>query len=99
MGNVIAVTMAVGASVGMLGWVFLQYGRPDIYAQAPLWVWGMAALLVPLHLLRSLLMQVLSAVLRIKEVNIIEVVAIFIQIPLLVVLMRVPKSWLALDFL
>ena len=65
---------------------FLQYGRPDIYAQVPFWIWGIAALLVPLNLMRSQLMQVLSAVLRIKDVNIIEVVATLVQIPLVVVL-------------
>jgi stage V sporulation protein B len=75
-GNAFAITCAVGAFVGIFGWLFLQYGRPDLYVQLPAWMWIVAAFLVPLHLLRDLLTQVLYAMLRIKEVNLLEVTAI-----------------------
>ena len=49
-------------------------------------MWGIAALLVPIHLMRSLFMQVLSAVLRVKEINTVEVAAVLVNLLLLILL-------------
>jgi O-antigen/teichoic acid export membrane protein len=84
LGNLLVAAVLISVIVSIAGWLFLQYGRPDIYAQLPLWMWGAAALLVLLQFLQSLLMQVLSAVLRIKEINLLEVVSVITYLFLLV---------------
>jgi O-antigen/teichoic acid export membrane protein len=62
------------------GWLFLRYGRPDIYLQLPLWMWCVAAILVPFSMLDNYLKQILAAILRIKEINILEIAATLIQL-------------------
>jgi O-antigen/teichoic acid export membrane protein len=79
-GNLLATTGIVGVIVNGAGWIFLYYIRPDIYVQLPVWVWMSVALLVPLHLLQTLLMQALSALLRIKEINRLTMAAAFIEL-------------------
>ncbi len=83
-GNLLAVTAVVSGLVVSAGWLFLQVGRPDLYAQLPPWMWALAGGLIPIHMLRSLLRQVLSAVLRIKEINLLEVGAVAIHLLLCV---------------
>jgi len=83
-GNLLAVTGVLTVILAATGWLLLQYGRPEIYFQLPLWMWGIAVLLVPIQLLRSLLLQALSAVLRIKEINLVDVASIIIHLLLVV---------------
>jgi O-antigen/teichoic acid export membrane protein len=85
-GNLLVASGALSLVVGSAGWLFLGYGRPSIYTQFPLWVWAVVAFLVPIHLLQSFLMQVLSAVLRIKEINIVDVMRPMIQLLLFILL-------------
>ncbi len=82
-GNILLMTGAVSAVLIGAGWLFLQYGRPDLLPHMPLWMWISVAFLAPLHLLRELLVQVLSAVLRIKAINVIEMTTVGIHLLLL----------------
>jgi O-antigen/teichoic acid export membrane protein len=75
-GNLLMVTGATSGVLCIAGWLFLQYGRPEVYANLPIWMWSITALLVPLNLVRGLLRQVLSGTLRIKEVNLLDVATI-----------------------
>jgi stage V sporulation protein B len=84
--NLLITTSLLGVVLVGAGWLVLQYSRPDIYDQFPLWIWGIVAFLVPLHLLQSFLTQVLSAILRIKEINLIEITKVIAQLLLFVLL-------------
>lgn len=86
LGNLLVVAGVAGVVLGSVGWIFLQYGRPDIYAQLPFWTWILAAFLIPTHLIREFLTHVLTAVLRIKEINVLEVVAVIAQFALFLLL-------------
>jgi O-antigen/teichoic acid export membrane protein len=90
-GNLLALTAVVGVFVAISGWMFLHYSRPDMYEQFPIWIWGTVALLVPVHLLQGLSTQVLSSVLRIKEINILEVTTTVLQLLLIVFLVVIMK--------
>jgi O-antigen/teichoic acid export membrane protein len=78
--NLLALTVLMGIFTGIVGWAVLQYGRPDIYAQFPAWLWGVVAVLVPIHLLHSFSTNVLSSLLRIKEINILRVANTILQL-------------------
>jgi len=84
--NLLVATGVISVVLMSLGWLFLQYGRPDIYFQFPLWMWGVVALLIPIHLIQSFFMQVLSAILRIKDINLVDVGRVTAQLLLLVLL-------------
>jgi len=86
LGNLLLVTPIVSVVLIGGGWLFLAFFRPDVYLRLPLWMWAVAALLVPMQILEALLMQALSALLRIKEINIIEVTSIVIQLLMFVLL-------------
>jgi O-antigen/teichoic acid export membrane protein len=86
LGNLLVVTAVISVFLGTAGWLFLQYGRPDLYAQFPIWIWAIVAFLVPIHLLQSLLMQLLSAMLRIRAINIVEVTRVIVQLLLFILL-------------
>jgi len=83
-GNLLAVTVAMSLLISISGLVFLHYSRPDLYAQLPVWMWSIIALMVPFNLMRSLLMQVLSAILCIKAINLLELAATGSQLLLIV---------------
>jgi O-antigen/teichoic acid export membrane protein len=87
--NVLIATAIITIALWSGGWFFLRYGQPAIDAQFPLWVWSIIAFLVPIQLLQSLLMQVLSAILRIREINIVEVIRVIIQLLVFVILVVV----------
>ena len=74
------------------GWLFLQYRGATIYDQFPLWVWVIIALLVPIHLLEMFLMQMLSAILRIREINIVDVTRVTIYL-LLFIFLVIIMGW------
>jgi stage V sporulation protein B len=78
--NLILTTVVASVLLAPAGWFFLQYEEPDIYARFPLWIWAVIAFLIPIHLLQSLLMQVLSAILRIKEINIVGLTTVTVQL-------------------
>jgi O-antigen/teichoic acid export membrane protein len=99
MGNLLTVTGIVGVILSGGGWLLLRYGRPDIYAQLPFWIWGIVLLLVPIHLLRMLLLQVLAAVLRIKEINLLEVASITLNLLLFILLVVVMNRGIGGAFL
>ncbi len=84
-GNILLMTGIVSTFLIGGGWLFLQYRRPDLSPHFPLWIWLSVACLAPLHLLRELMIQVLSAVLRIKEINLIEVTLVSTHLLLLLV--------------
>ncbi len=86
LGNLLISTGITSIILCGAGWLFLQYGRPDIYALLPLWVWGIVALSIPIGLLRNLVMQVLAALLRIKAITIMEVAAKATQLFLIIFL-------------
>jgi O-antigen/teichoic acid export membrane protein len=88
-GNLLIATGAISLVLGTVGWLWLQYGRPDIYAQFPLWMWSGMALLIPIHLLQSFLMQILSAILRIYEINVVDVTRVAAQLLLFVLFVMV----------
>jgi O-antigen/teichoic acid export membrane protein len=83
-GSLLIATAVMSVLLGTAGWLFLRYGPSDIYYGFPHWIWAMVALLIPVHLLQSFLMQVLSAILRISEINIVEVARVAVQFLLFV---------------
>jgi O-antigen/teichoic acid export membrane protein len=86
-GNLLAVASVIWLVAMIAAWVFFQYVRPDLYSRLPLWIWIVVIFLIPSHFLSSSLMQVLMGILRIKEINFVEVTAITIQLLLLIPLM------------
>jgi O-antigen/teichoic acid export membrane protein len=99
LGNLLFVTAIVSLILGTAGWLFLQYGHPDTYHQFPLWAWLIVALLIPLQLLQTFLMRVLSAILRIKEIGIVEVSRTLLQLVLFVLLVATMDQGVAGAFL
>jgi O-antigen/teichoic acid export membrane protein len=99
LGNFLVVTGGVWVLFGIGGWLFLQYGRQDVYAQFPLWIWAAVACLMPILLCENYLVDVLSAVLRIKAINIVEVARSTTHLLLVVVLVAVMRKGLAGAFL
>jgi O-antigen/teichoic acid export membrane protein len=89
LGNLFLVVGSVSLFLNTAGFLFLVHLKPQVYASLPAWIWLLVGLLVPLQILESLLMQVLSAVLRIKEISIIEVAAILFQLLLFLLLVGV----------
>jgi len=89
LGNLFLVVGFISLFLTTGGLLFLVYLKPHVYASLPVWTWLLVGLLVPLQILESLLMQVLSAVLRIKEISIIEVAAIVFQLLLVLLLVGV----------
>lgn len=83
-GNILVVAGAVSTLLIGAGWLFLWYARPELLYHIPLWMWISVALLAPLHLLRELMIQVLSAMLRIKAINLIEVTLVSTHLLLLI---------------
>jgi O-antigen/teichoic acid export membrane protein len=77
------------------GWLFLRYGRPDIYLQLSPWMWWVGAVLVPINMLDNYLKQVLAAILRIKEINLLEMAAAAIQLLGVIVLVVILHKGLA----
>jgi O-antigen/teichoic acid export membrane protein len=98
-GNLFAVIATVVIVTGFVGWGFLRYIRPDIYAQLPVWMWGITAFMLPLQLMRGLLMQVVSAILRIKEINLLEVAATATHLFLLILFVVVLEAGVGGAFL
>jgi O-antigen/teichoic acid export membrane protein len=92
LGNLLVVTAVMSVTISVAGLMFLHYGRPDLYLQLPGWMWSIVALMVPLHLMRGLLMQVLSGILRIKEINLLEVATIGSHLFLIVLLVAFLKG-------
>lgn len=84
--NLLVATGVISVVLVSLGWLLLQYGRPNIYAQFPLWMWAIVALLIPIHLIQSFFMQVLSAILRIREINFVDIARVSAQLLLFVLL-------------
>jgi O-antigen/teichoic acid export membrane protein len=78
--NLLVTTVVISVVLGTAGWFVLQSGQKNIYFQFPLWIWAVVAILIPIHLLQSSLMQVLSAMLRIREINTVEVIRVTIQL-------------------
>jgi O-antigen/teichoic acid export membrane protein len=90
--NLLIATGVISLVLGAVGWLWLQYRRPDIYAQFPLWVWTGMALLIPIYLLQSFFMQVLSAILRIYEINIVDLTRVATQLFLFVLFVIVMRQ-------
>ena len=84
--NLLVLAGTVSVVLYSAGWLFLRYIRPDLYVQLPLQIWIMAALMVPALILQSFFSQILSAFLRIKEINLVQVLGIFLDLILLVLL-------------
>ncbi len=83
MGSILLMSGVVSALLIGAGWLFFQYVRPDLLHRLPGWMWLCVACLIPLHLLRDLMMQVLSAVLQIRQVNLVEVILVSVNLILL----------------
>jgi O-antigen/teichoic acid export membrane protein len=98
-GNLLMIVSIVSVIVTVAGWIFLQQMRSDIYVKFPLWMWCIAMLLVPMRLLSSLLMQVLVAILRIKETNLLEVADVAVHLLLLVLFVVVMSEGIEGAFL
>jgi O-antigen/teichoic acid export membrane protein len=92
-GNILAFTTVITVIIFAVGWPILQYGRPDVYSKFPLWVWLIVALSIPMHLTRTFVAQVLSSLLRIKEINILEVGTTILQLVMFVSLVSVNGNW------
>ncbi len=79
-GNLLVLTASVGGLVMVIAWLLFQYSQADVVTQLPPWMWFVIALLIPLRILQSLLMQILSAVLRIKEINFVEILSTLVRL-------------------
>jgi stage V sporulation protein B len=88
-GTLLVTVAALSSLLVGCGWLLLQYGRPELYDRFPLWMWIIIALLVPIHLLEVFLMQLLSAILRIREINIVDVTRATVQLSLFALLVIV----------
>jgi len=84
LGHILIAAGAMSIVLVSGGWLFLRYSWVDIYLRFPLWVWAVAAFLVPIHLLQLLLMRILLAILRIKEINIVDVTRVTAQLLLFI---------------
>lgn len=84
LGNLLLVGGVISIILVSAGWLFLSYLRPDLYVQLPLYIWILMAFLVVITILHGFFNQVLSAVLRIKEINIIDVVRVVLDLTLFV---------------
>jgi O-antigen/teichoic acid export membrane protein len=78
--NLLLVTVIISIAFIGIGWLALEYNQPPVYRRLPMWLWVAVAALVPIGLLQSLLMQVLSAVLRIIEINVVQVATVAVQL-------------------
>jgi len=88
-GNLLVAVGIISVALAGGGWLFLRYGRPNLLAQFPVWAWGVVTLLIPIYLLQMFLRQVLSAILCIKEINVVDVTRAIVQLALFVLLVVV----------
>ena len=87
--NLLVTTSIISVVVIAVGWVGVRFFQTHVYQQFPLWLWGLSAVLLPVHLVESLLMQVASALLRIRAINLITLTRSLLYLLLLVLFVRV----------
>ncbi len=83
--NLLVVAGVVSVVLWGAGWFFPHFIRPDLYARLPVYMWGNAAVMLLILILHSFLTQALSAFLRIKEINLVQVAGVLLDLVLLVV--------------